>query len=72
MRAKISELMESKSVLENSYISQADATWQDEVKKQFFGEHIAVIRSDYNSFVSAMEGTAGTFENVERVIRSLM
>ncbi|MCL2650256.1 MAG: hypothetical protein FWD60_04410 [Candidatus Azobacteroides sp.] len=72
MRTKISELAESKSILENSYISQAEATWQDEVKRKFFDSHIPPIRSEYNAFSSIMESTADVFTEAEKVINSLL
>jgi len=72
MRTKISELAENKSILENSYISQAEATWQDEVKKKFFDSHIPPIRSEYNAFSPVMEYTANAFTEAERTINSLL
>jgi len=72
MRTKISELTESKSVLEKNYISQADAAWKDDVQTKFFNEHIESIRNEYSTFLDAMEETAYTFEDAERIIRSLL
>jgi len=71
MRSTIAELSENKSVLE-SYISQADATWQDSVKTRFFTEHITPLRSEYSTFLSAMEEAAYAFESAESTIKSLM
>ena len=72
MRTKISELAENKSILENRYISQAEANWTDDVQKRFFDAHIPPIRSEYNAFASKMEYTADVFTEAERRLNSLV
>ena len=71
MRAKITQLNEQKSILEQ-YISQADTNWNDSVKAKFFSEHIEPLRREYQIILSAMEETAQTFQAAENTINSLM
>lgn len=72
MRTQIQELIENKSVLENSYILPADGAWNDDVKFRFFSEHIPPIREEHNAFLSAMQETAQAFESGKSRINSLM
>ena len=71
MRTKIAQLNEQNSLFEQS-VAQADANWNDSVKAKFFNERIEPMRNEYQTFLSAMENTAATFESAERTINSLM
>ncbi len=72
MKAKISELEESRSILEKNYLSRVDGEWNDDVKRNFFDGHVSKIRNEHDSFRDTMERTANEFAQSEKVIKSLL
>jgi hypothetical protein len=71
MRNNIGDLLENMSILER-YISLADDTWQDDVKRKFFVEFIEPIRNEHADMLNNMEETTTEFERIEDEIRNLL